>query len=156
LANGMNLSLLPLTSALENDETLFGNLSDPLEAEETNNCMYYLTPFSSSLTSPSEFNADASPHRDLNRLVLDYLILEGYRTAAESFVSEAATDLPSNAAQQVEDASIETRIQIKEKVESGDVMGAIEMCNDLNPEVSVFSTPFVGHRHRIVRCMRHS
>jgi hypothetical protein len=27
------------------------------------------------------------------------------------------------------------RIQIKEKVERGDVMAAIEMCNDLNPEV---------------------
>ncbi|KIM22381.1 hypothetical protein M408DRAFT_332948 [Serendipita vermifera MAFF 305830] len=73
--------------------------------------------------------------RDLNRLVLDYLILEGYRTAAESFASEAATDLPSNAAQQVEEANIEMRIQIKEKVESGDVMGAIEMCNDLDPEI---------------------
>jgi len=69
------------------------------------------------------------------------LILEGYRTAAESFASEAATDLPSNAAQQVEDANIEARIRIKEKVESGNMMGAIEMCNDLNPEVGVFSAP---------------
>jgi LisH protein len=39
--------------------------------------------------------------RDLNHLVLDYLILEGYQTAAQSFAEEAARDLPSNAAQQV-------------------------------------------------------
>jgi len=73
--------------------------------------------------------------RDLNRLVLDYLILEGYQTAAQSFAEEAARDLPSNAAQQVEDASIEARIQIRDAVERGDIQSAIEMCNDLDPEI---------------------
>jgi hypothetical protein len=90
----------------------------------------------------------------LNCLVLDYLILEGYQTAAQSFAEEAARDLPSNAAQQVsngripdlewvahfdpiqvEDASIEARIQIRDAVERGDIQTAIEMCNDLDPEV---------------------
>jgi LisH len=102
--------------------------------------MYYLT-FRLLPLSPVRSYVDVLTRikrRDLNRLVLDYLILEGYRTAAESFASEAATDLPSNAAQQVEDANIEMRILIKEKVESGDVMAAIEMCNDLNPEVCFF------------------
>jgi hypothetical protein len=112
--------------------------------------MYYLT-FRLLPLSPVRSYVDVLTRikrRDLNRLVLDYLILEGYRTAAESFASEAATDLPSNAAQQVEDANIEMRILIKEKVESGDVMAAIEMCNDLNPEVCFFFcslSPFPLH-----------
>lgn len=73
--------------------------------------------------------------RDLNRIVLDYLILEGYQSAAESFAEEAAHDLPTNAAQQVENANIESRVQIREAVERGDIQTAIEMCNDLDPEI---------------------
>ncbi|PVF93262.1 hypothetical protein CPB86DRAFT_809058 [Serendipita vermifera] len=73
--------------------------------------------------------------RDLNRLVLDYLLIEGYQTAAQSFVEEAASDLPLDAARLVEDANIDVRNQIRDAIEGGDVQTAIELCNDLDPEI---------------------
>lgn len=66
---------------------------------------------------------------DLNRLVMDYLVLEGYQAAAEEFSKEA------NVCPPVDFSSIETRMTIREAVQRGDVEEAIELVNDLNPEV---------------------
>lgn len=66
---------------------------------------------------------------DLNRLVMDYLVLEGYQAAAEEFSKEANVSPP------VDFSSIETRMTIREAVQRGDVEEAIELVNDLNPEV---------------------
>ena len=66
---------------------------------------------------------------DLNRLVMDYLVLEGYQAAAEEFSKEA------NVSPLVDFSSIETRMTIREAVQRGDVEEAIELVNDLNPEV---------------------
>ncbi|GJJ09439.1 hypothetical protein Clacol_003661 [Clathrus columnatus] len=65
---------------------------------------------------------------DLNRLVMDYLVNEGYKTAAEEFSREAGID-PS-----VDFNSIESRMNIREAIQRGDVEEAIERTNDLNPE----------------------
>ncbi|KAG8837904.1 hypothetical protein FRC20_006566 [Serendipita sp. 405] len=89
--------------------------------------------------------------RDLNRIVLDYLIVEGYQSAAESFAEEAASDLPTNAAQQVEGSSIELRSQIREAAEQGDIQMAIELCNDFNPEI-LDSRPDL-HFHLLVQSL---
>ncbi|KAK7694947.1 hypothetical protein QCA50_002135 [Cerrena zonata] len=66
---------------------------------------------------------------DLNRLVMDYLVIEGYKTAAEEFSREAelspAVDLES----------IESRMSIREALQRGDVGEAITRVNDLNPEI---------------------
>ncbi|RDX50457.1 lish motif-containing protein [Lentinus brumalis] len=66
---------------------------------------------------------------DLNRLVMDYLVIEGYKSAAEEFSKEAALDAP------VDFDSIENRMNIREALQRGDVGDAITRVNDLNPDI---------------------
>ncbi|KAI6136567.1 CTLH/CRA C-terminal to lish motif domain-containing protein [Pisolithus sp. B1] len=66
---------------------------------------------------------------DLNRLIMDYLVIEGYRSAAEEFSNEAGVIPP------VDFESIESRMVIREALQRGDVEEAITRVNDLNPEI---------------------
>ncbi|KAI5123626.1 hypothetical protein M0805_003440 [Coniferiporia weirii] len=66
---------------------------------------------------------------DLNRLVMDYLVIEGYKSAAEEFSKEA--DLASP----IDFQGIEDRTSIREALQRGDVEEAIVRVNDLNPEI---------------------
>jgi molybdopterin-guanine dinucleotide biosynthesis protein len=67
--------------------------------------------------------------RDLNRLVLDYLVIEGFKDAAEKFIGEAS--LPPTAHL----PSITERMSIRNAVQLGKIDEAIERVNDLDPEV---------------------
>ena len=62
---------------------------------------------------------------------MDYLVIEGYKSAAEEFSKETGLDGP------VDLNSIENRMNIREALQRGDVGDAIARMNDLNPEVSV-------------------
>ncbi|THV07696.1 hypothetical protein K435DRAFT_959761 [Dendrothele bispora CBS 962.96] len=66
---------------------------------------------------------------DMNRLVMDYLVIEGYKSAAEEFSQEAHVAPP------VDFESIEYRMNIREALHRGDVADAIVRVNDLNPEI---------------------
>lgn len=66
---------------------------------------------------------------DLNRLIMDYLVIEGYKVSAEEFSQEAGLPPP------VDFESIEGRMNIREALQRGDVEDAITRVNDLNPEV---------------------
>ena len=94
--------------------------------------MYYLTS-----TFDHEFfvgrRADISVFSDLNRLVMDYLVIEGFKSAAEEFSREAELAAP------VDLDSIESRMNIREALQRGDVGEAIARVNDLDPEVSTLS-----------------
>ena len=68
---------------------------------------------------------------DLNRLVMDYLVIAGYKTAAEEFSKEAGVVPPVNF------ESIEHRMNIREALQRGDVEEAITRVNELNPEVNI-------------------
>ena len=65
---------------------------------------------------------------------MDYLVIGGYKTAAELFAREAGVAPP------VDLQSIESRMCIREALQRGDVQDAITRVNDLNPEVSFFSS----------------
>jgi hypothetical protein len=67
---------------------------------------------------------------DLNRLIMDYLVIEGYKDAAERFSSE------SGLSPQVDLESIENRMNIRSAIQRGDVEDAIGRVNELDPEVS--------------------
>lgn len=69
--------------------------------------------------------------RTLNRLVMDYLVIEGYKTAAEEFSKEA------NLEPFVDLDSIQSRMDIRDAVQRGDIEEAIIRVNDLNPEVGL-------------------
>ena len=62
---------------------------------------------------------------------MDYLVIEGYKSAAEEFSQEANLTPP------VDFESIESRMDIREALQRGDVEDAITRVNDLNPEVCV-------------------
>ncbi|KAK4347116.1 hypothetical protein RND71_033455 [Anisodus tanguticus] len=65
---------------------------------------------------------------DTNRLVMNFLVTEGYVEAAEKFKMESGTD------PDIDLATITDRMAVKKAVQSGNVEDAIEKVNDLNPE----------------------
>ncbi|KAN0031987.1 hypothetical protein ACTFIV_005860 [Dictyostelium citrinum] len=66
---------------------------------------------------------------DLNKLVMNYLVIEGYQEAAAKFQEESCTQTT------VDLASIADRMAIRSAIQSGDVEKGIEIVNDLNPEI---------------------
>lgn len=68
--------------------------------------------------------------RALNQLIMNYLVIEGYMEAAEQFSQE------SGLSPCVDLQSIQERREIRHAVQSGDIDAAIDLVNDLNPEVS--------------------
>ncbi len=69
------------------------------------------------------------PRSDMNRLIMDYLITEGFKEAAEKFKHEACAD--SHPAYD----SLEERLKIREAVQLGNIEEAITFTNNLNPEI---------------------
>ncbi|KAL8706020.1 MAG: hypothetical protein Q9201_000905 [Fulgogasparrea decipioides] len=69
----------------------------------------------------------AAIDRDLNSVIMDYLISEGYPSAAQRFASEANIQ-PTSAVD-----SIQERVEIREAIYAGDIQTAIERINELNP-----------------------
>jgi glucose-induced degradation protein 8 len=68
--------------------------------------------------------------RDLNFVIMDYLISEGYPIAAKKFAMEANIQPP-------EETSIQARVEIRNAIHAGDIETAIAKINELNPEVSL-------------------
>lgn len=66
---------------------------------------------------------------DLNNLVMNYLIIEGYESAAHKFAQEA------NITPQYHFYDIQDRVQIRSAIHSGDIDTAIQRINDLYPEM---------------------
>jgi hypothetical protein len=67
----------------------------------------------------------------INDLILDYLTMEGYTLAAARFSKEA------NLPQQQEPSAIKARQDIINLIHAGRIERAIELLNDLDPEVSL-------------------
>lgn len=92
---------------------------------------------------------------DLNQIVLDYLVVEGYRDAAIEFAEEAGLAL------RVDVEGIQERMLIREALEAGRVDEAIRRVNELDSEVSLavlgsatslpkirpFHAPLLGYGH---------
>ena len=70
---------------------------------------------------------------------MDFLITEGYPAAAEKFAAEA------NIQPMTDFTGIQERVRIRESIHRGDLLGAIELINKLNPDVSV-SNSFPQHQ----------
>ncbi len=67
--------------------------------------------------------------RDVNRLILNYLVIEGYMDAAEKFALESGLN-PT-----IELASIRERMVIRSAIQSGNIDDAIDRINELDPEI---------------------
>ncbi|KAL1925585.1 uncharacterized protein VTP21DRAFT_468 [Calcarisporiella thermophila] len=67
--------------------------------------------------------------QDLDRLVMNYLLIEGYKDAAEKFSAESGLE------PQIDLRSVQERTEIRNAVYSGNIEEAIEKVNDLDPEI---------------------
>ncbi|RPA82637.1 hypothetical protein BJ508DRAFT_414053 [Ascobolus immersus RN42] len=73
---------------------------------------------------------DVAPSKlDLNNMVMNYLITEGYEEAAIKFAQEA------NLATSVKYNGIGERRKIRNAIQAGDIKSAIKMINGLNPQL---------------------
>ncbi|OQE19010.1 hypothetical protein PENSTE_c016G06675 [Penicillium steckii] len=66
---------------------------------------------------------------DINYLVMDYLITNGYPSAAKKFAVEANIQLRTDL------DSIQERVEIRTAIHSGNIRLAIEKINELNPQI---------------------
>jgi len=90
------------------------------------------------------------PKEDLNCLVMNFLVTEGYVEAAEMFQKESGTR-PG-----VDLAALSERNAIRKAVQSGDVEAAIEAVNDLNPEILEEGAELAFHlqQQRLIELIR--
>eukprot|EP01113_Clastostelium_recurvatum_P007877 TRINITY_DN13688_c0_g1_i3.p1 TRINITY_DN13688_c0_g1~~TRINITY_DN13688_c0_g1_i3.p1 ORF type:complete len:224 (-),score=71.20 TRINITY_DN13688_c0_g1_i3:66-737(-) len=66
---------------------------------------------------------------DLNRLVMNYLVIEGYRDAAEALQKESGTDPMTDL------SNVSDRMAIRAAIQRGDVEEGIAKVNDLEPRL---------------------
>ncbi|KAK0659084.1 Uncharacterized protein DIS24_g4242 [Lasiodiplodia hormozganensis] len=66
---------------------------------------------------------------DINHVIMDYLVSEGYPMAAKRFALEA--NIPHSA----EPQSIQERVDIRNAIHAGNIESAIHKINDLNPQI---------------------
>lgn len=80
---------------------------------------------------PFERKVDAvkASKSDINNLIMDYLITEGYPSAARKFAIEA------NIHPHTDFESINERVEIRDSIHKGDLQTAIEKINELNPQL---------------------
>jgi len=87
---------------------------------------------------------------DLNKLVMNFLVIEGFRDAAEKFQHESGTE-PS-----IDLASIGDRMAIRNAIQSGRIEEGIERVNELNPEILDTNPDIFFHlqRQRLIELIR--
>lgn len=75
--------------------------------------------------------------QDMNMLVMDYFIKEGYAEAAAAFQKESLTEPRSNGntVSPVHLATLKSRTAVREAVHEGDVLKAIDRVNELDPKI---------------------
>lgn len=69
------------------------------------------------------------PRSEVNKLVMNYLVTEGFKDAAEKFQMESGTD-PG-----IDLSTLDPRIKILEAIQSGDIPRAVEMINSYQPQL---------------------
>jgi LisH len=85
--------------------------------------------------------------RDINYLVMDYLVTNGYPSAARRFAAEA------NIQPKADVESIQERVEIRNAIHSGDIQTAIEKINELNSQVRIFTIYRMALRTRTLFAM---
>ncbi|KAL6992621.1 Glucose-induced degradation complex subunit [Sarracenia purpurea var. burkii] len=88
---------------------------------------------------------------DMNKLVMNFLVTEGYVDAAEKFRMESGTE------PDIDLATITDRMAVKKAVQCGNVEDAIEKVNDLNPEILDTNPQLFFHlqQQRLIELIRH-
>ncbi|KAF4518364.1 hypothetical protein B566_EDAN007091 [Ephemera danica] len=66
---------------------------------------------------------------DMNKLIMNYLVTEGFKEAAEKFKQESGLE-PS-----VPLDSLDQRIKVRDAIQAGDIAAAVALVNQLHPEL---------------------
>ena len=82
------------------------------------------------------------PSREvINDIVMNYLVIQGYKEGAYKFMKEAGVKgkscfsvLKSNVAE-MDDRLIDERIEVRKMIERGQIEEAIKKMNEINPEI---------------------
>ncbi|KAK3072186.1 hypothetical protein LTR53_007293 [Teratosphaeriaceae sp. CCFEE 6253] len=74
-------------------------------------------------------DTDRAFESDINWVIMDYLVSEGYPGAAEKFAQE------TNFAGPVDHESIRERVRIRDAIHGGRIDEAIELVNEIDPEI---------------------
>ena len=67
--------------------------------------------------------------QDLNKLILNYFVVEGYKDAATHFSKESAQPL------RIDNVTMDIRMLIRDAIQTGKVEEAISMINDLDSDI---------------------
>ena len=85
-----------------------------------------------SVKSSPDLQADPGIfYSDLNAIIMNYLISEGYPSAAQKFAHEA------NIAPMHDVNTVEERVAIRVAIHGGDIQTALEKINEINPQVRI-------------------
>ena len=68
-------------------------------------------------------------HSDINWVIMDYLISEGYPASAEKFAQE------TNMGNAADVDSIRERVAVRDAIHAGNIDDAIQLINEIDPEV---------------------
>jgi hypothetical protein len=85
-----------------------------------------------------ELNKLRVSRQDMNKLVLNYLIIEGYKDAAEKFIKE--TGIKGNYLNNLAEYDVDLlqkRMKIRTLIMSGRIDEAVNEINDINSEVII-------------------
>ncbi|KAJ3450298.1 glucose-induced degradation protein [Anaeramoeba flamelloides] len=74
-------------------------------------------------------NEQVVSDKDLNSLVMNYLVTEGFKEAAEEFQKETGT-LP-----EVDLEELSSRREIRQSINEGNIQKSVELINELDPEL---------------------
>ena len=69
------------------------------------------------------------PRLAMNKLIMNYLVMEGFKDAAEKFHEEAGMSPGQNL------SLLDNRIKIRDSIQSGDILEAISLANELHPQL---------------------
>ena len=69
------------------------------------------------------------PRAAMNKLIMNYLVTEGFKDAAEKFQEEAGINPEQNLNQ------LDNRIKIRDCIQSGNILEAICLVNELHPQL---------------------
>ncbi|KIW01934.1 uncharacterized protein PV09_06773 [Verruconis gallopava] len=90
--------------------------------------------------TPHSFNRlveDQKPSKtDINSVIMDYLIKEGYPDSARKFALEANIKQGAR-----DEEAIRARVEVKNAIHSGQIQTAIERINELDPEILDLDAP---------------
>ncbi|GAB0099746.1 glucose-induced degradation protein 8 homolog [Sergentomyia squamirostris] len=77
----------------------------------------------------TRLNSYQIPQEEMNKMIMNYLVTEGFKEAAEKFQAEAGVE-PT-----VELNSLDDRILIRDAVQNGRIQEATHLVNQLHPEL---------------------